>query len=67
MNKWLEDKKANLGGVRRPIEREREKLMHTITASGLTTKWINAHTVNNVENVAAATTLQHNVKRKNKR
>ena len=24
MNKWLEDKKANLGGVRRPIERERK-------------------------------------------
>ena len=41
--------------------------MHATTASGLTTKWINAHTVNNVENVAAATTLQHNVKRKNKR
>ena len=24
MNKWLDDKKANLGGVRRPIERERK-------------------------------------------
>ena len=24
MNKWLEDKNANLGGVRRPIERERK-------------------------------------------
>ena len=41
--------------------------MHAITASGLTTKWINAHTVSNVENVAATTTLQQNVKIKNKR
>ena len=38
--------------------------MHETTASGLTTKWINAHTVNNVENAAATTTLRWNVKRK---
>ena len=40
--------------------------MYAITASGLTTKWINAHTVSNVDNVAATTTLRQNVKRKNK-
>ena len=38
--------------------------MHAITASGLTTKWINDYTVSNVENVAATTTLRQNVKRK---
>ena len=38
--------------------------MHEITASGLTTKWINAYTVSNVENVAATTTLRQNVRRK---
>ena len=43
------------------------KLMHAITASGLTAKWINAHTVNNVGNAAATTTLRQNVKRKKKR
>ena len=47
-------------------KKEIEKLMHAITASGLTTKWINAHTVSNVENVAATTTLRQNVKRKKK-
>ena len=46
--------------------REREKLRHAITASALTTKWINAHMVSNVENVAATTTLRQNVKRKKK-
>ena len=28
MNKWLKDKKANLGGVRRPIERERKAITY---------------------------------------
>ena len=40
--------------------------MHATTASGLTTKWINAHTVNNVENAAATTTLQQHLKREKK-
>ena len=41
--------------------------MHATTAPGLTKKWINAHTVNNVENAAATTTLRQNIKRKKKR
>ena len=41
--------------------------MHATTALGLTAKWINVHTVTNVENAAAITTLRQNVKGKNKR
>ena len=42
-------KKGSLGMSEKTHKKEIEKLMHAITASGLTTKWINAHTVSNVE------------------
>ena len=65
MKKWLEDKKVNLGGVRRPIERERKA--HTCNnCFRFNHKMDKCPYGKQCINEAATTTLQQNVEIKKK-